>query len=367
MDTSESLRRTVLYDKHVELGGRMVPFGGWEMPIQYSSILGESRAVRSRAGIFDVSHMGRLDIHGPDAASLLNRVLSVDVPKIRVGRSRYNVICNENGGIIDDCIVYRRGEERYLLIPNASNTPAVLDWLGRWTSDQDKVQIENITTKYVMIAHQGPEALAMLQDLTSTDPSSVRPFTATETQVAGVDTFLARTGYTGEDGVELIFPQEAATEIWKLLMDKGAVPCGLGARDVLRLEAGLLLHGNDMDTSINPYEAGLDKFVNPDREAYVSGETLRRARDHGVSRRLVGFYLLGRGIPRHGYSITDGSKQIGQVSSGGHSPSLDRSLGMGYVPIGYSAEGSRFHIDIRGRLVEAQVTTLPFYSRRKSA
>ena len=150
-------------------------------------------------------------------------------------------------------------------------------------------------------------------------------------------------------------------------MDKGATPSGLGARDVLRLEAGLLLHGNDMDTSINPYEAGLDKFVNPDREEYVPGETLRRVRDQGVSRRLVGFYLLERGIPRHGYSITDGSKQIGQVSSGGHSPTLDRSLGMGYVPIGHSAEGSRFRIDIRGRLVEAEVTTLPFYSRRKNA
>ena len=345
----------------------MVPFGGWEMPIQYASILDEARTVRSKAGLFDVSHMGRLDIQGPEAALFLDRVLSVNVPGLRIGRARYNVICNQEGGIIDDCIVYRRGEERFLLIPNAANTVPVLEWLSRWAPGRDQARIDDITSRYVMIAHQGPQAASMLQDLTPTDLSSMRPFTAVETQVDGVDTLVARTGYTGENGFELISPGEAGDRLWKLLMDKGAVSCGLGARDVLRLEAGLLLHGNDMDTSTNPYEAGLDRFVNPDREGYVPGDALRRIRDQGPTRRLVGFTMLGRGIPRHGYTITDGSRQLGQVTSGGHSPTLDRSLGLGYVPTGYSTVGSRFQIDIRGRSVEAEVTNLPFYSRRNSA
>jgi aminomethyltransferase len=378
MTTSQDLKRTPLFDTHVSLGARMVPFGGWEMPIQYASILDEARAVRSRAGIFDVSHMGRVDIQGPGAAAFLDRVLSINVQAMRTGRARYNLICNEAGGIIDDCIVYRRGEAHFLLIPNAANTPTVLVWLARWSPDypvsslikggpERQVRIENVTSRFAMIAHQGPQALAMLQELTSTDLSSIRPFAAVEAQVAGEDTLLARTGYTGEDGFELILPSEAAPRVWKLLMDKGAVPCGLGARDVLRLEAGLLLHGNDMDTSANPYEAGLEKFVEPDREGYVAGAALRRIRDQGVDRRLVGFNMVERGIPRHGYPIVHDSRQIGQVTSGGHSPTLDMSIGLGYVPTDYSTVGSRFHVDIRGRLVEAEVTSLPFYSRRKSA
>ena len=367
MTKPNDLKRTPLFETHVSLGARMVPFGGWDMPIQYSGILAEARAVRSEAGLFDVSHMGRVDIRGPGAATFLNRVLSVDVPGLRVGRARYNVICNQEGGIIDDCIVYRREDEQFLLIPNASNTPTVLEWLARWTPGEDQVRIEDVTARYVMIAHQGPRADAMLESLTSSDLSSLRPFRAIETQVAGTDTLLARTGYTGENGFELILPREAGAEVWMALVDRGAVPCGLGARDVLRLEAGLLLHGNDMDTSTNPYEAGLDRFVAPDREGYVPGEALRRIHQQGVNRQLVGFVMVGRGIPRHGYPLMDGSSRIGEVSSGGHSPSLDRGIGLGYVPTGCSTAGSRFHVDIRGRLVEAEVTTLPFYSRRKSA
>ena len=367
MAIPQDLKRTPLFETHVSLGARMVPFGGWDMPIQYTGILAEARAVRSEAGLFDVSHMGRVDIRGPGAASFLNRVLSVDVPGLRVGRGRYNVVCNQEGGIIDDCIVYRRDEERFLLVPNAANTPAVLGWLSKWVPGEDEVQIEEVTARYVMIAHQGPRAEAMLEDLTSADLSSLRPFRAIETQVAGADTLLARTGYTGEDGFELILPREAGAEVWMTLVDRGAVPCGLGARDVLRLEAGLLLHGNDMDTSTNPYEAGLDRFVAPDREGYIPGDALRQILHQGVSRRLAGFVVVGRGIARHGYPLMDGSRQIGEVSSGGHSPTLDRSIGLGYVPTDYSTAGSRFHVDIRGRLVEAEVTTLPFYSRRRSA
>ena len=361
------LKHTALYDTHLALVGRIVPFGGWAMPIQYTSILQEARAVRNNAGLFDVSHMGRLDISGGGAASLLNRALSVNAAKLRIGRARYNVICNASGGIIDDCIVYRRGEERFLLIPNAANTAAVIDWLARLNTQPDDVSIRNITADTAMIAHQGPQAAATLSGAASRDIASVRPFAAVETRIDGVDALLARTGYTGEDGFEIILPASEAPRIWRLLMDKGAAACGLGARDVLRLEAGLLLHGNDMDDQTNPCEAGLDRFVDPDREGYAARDALLKARDEGVDRTLVGFVMMGRGIPRHGYAISDGERNIGIVTSGGPSPTLDSAIGLGYVPACRSAIGSTLKIDIRGRLVEAQVTRLPFYSRRRKA
>ena len=360
MISTDQLHRTPLFDTHVALGARMVPFAGWEMPVQYEGILAEARAVRSSAGMFDVSHMGRVEFRGPGAADFLNRVLSVDVPGLRRGRARYNVICDRDGGIIDDCIVYRLGDERFMLVPNASNTDAVLDWFSQWGSGLS-FEIENITSDTAMIAHQGPEAAIMLSRLTARNLDRMRIFRAVQTQVAGVDTLLARTGYTGEDGFELIVPAESAPSVWAALSDRGSRPCGLGSRDVLRLEAGLLLHGNDMSTSVNPYEAGLDRFVDPDREGYVPGEALRRIRDEGPGRKLVGFRLTGRGVPRHGYAIKDGPEIIGEVSSGTFSPTLDMSIGMGYVPARYGVVGSRFDIDIRGRAVEAEVAELPFY------
>ena len=365
MSADEKLRRTPLFETHASLGARLMPFSGWEMPVQYAGILAEARAVRTGAGLFDVSHMGRVDIQGSGAGALLNSVLSIDAAGMRMGRARYNVICDRDGGIIDDCIVYRRGDDRFLLIPNASNTSAVLDWLRRWAPAHE-VRIDDVTPSYAMIAHQGPQAADMLASLADTDLSSVRPFRAAEVHIAGVDTFLARTGYTGEDGFELILPAEAAADVWGALVDMGAVPCGLGARDVLRLEAGLPLHGNDIDTSTNPYEAGLDRFVDPDREGYVAGEALRRARDGGVDRRLVGFNMVGRGIARQGYAIANDAGTIGRVTSGSHSPTLDRSIGLGYVPTGHSEVGSRLHVEIRGKPVDAEVAALPFYSRRRS-
>ena len=363
MSSNDPLNRTSLYETHQRLNARLVEFAGWEMPIQYTGILEEAKQVRTNAGLFDVSHMGRLEIEGPDAATLLNRTLSTNVSKLRQGRARYNVICNENGGIIDDCIIYRRGEDKFLLIPNASNTPPVVEWLERWTPDDSQLTMTNVTSQSAMIACQGPNSVEYLQKITEVELSSVRPFRVIDAQVSGHDAFLARTGYTGEDGFEIIVPGEAASDIWRDLMDSGAAACGLGARDVLRLEAGLLLHGNDMDTSINPYEASLDKFVDPDRDDYVAGAALRKIRDEGPSRKLVAFKMIGRGIPRHGYSISDGQNTIGQVSSGGPSPTLDMNIGLGYVPIEYSTLNSTIHIDIRGRPIEARVTTLPFYSR----
>ena len=366
MEQPQALKHTPLFDTHLSLGARMSPFAGWDMPVQYSSILDEARAVRAGAGLFDVSHMGRVSIQGHGVASFLNRVLSFDVPALMVGRGRYCVVCTEEGGILDDCIAYRLEEEHFLLVANASNTAAVLDWLLRW-APQWEMHIEDVTSRLAMIALQGPQAVNMLSEFVKPNLSSVGYFSLVETQVTGLEALVARTGYTGEDGFELILPQEGAVDLWKLLMDEGAKPCGLGARDILRLEAGLLLHGNDMEASTNPYEAGLDRFVDPDRDQYIAGAALRRIRDQGVSRVIVGFTMVGRGIARHGHSIMDGSRQIGYVTSGSYSPSLDRNIGMGYVPTAFSSPGARFLVDIRGRAVDAEVTTLPFYSRRRSA
>jgi aminomethyltransferase len=345
----------------------MAPFAGWDMPVQYASILDEARAVRARAGLFDVSHMGRLDIHGPGAATFLDSVLSSDISGLKAGRARYGVICAEDGGIIDDCITYRREEQRFLLVPNASNTAPVLEWLSLWAPPTDLVRIDDITSRSAMIALQGPQAQQLLSEITSAGPGPTRPFTALEMPVAGYQALVGRTGYTGEDGFELILSPEGAVDVWGQLMDRGATACGLGARDVLRLEAGLLLHGNDMDVSTNPYEVGLGRFVDPDREGYVAGSALRRVRDQGTSKTLVGFSMVGRRIARHGHSIIDGPNRLGEVTSGGYSPSLDRSIGLGYVPTGFSSPGSRFQVDIRGRPMDAEVTTLPFYRRRRSA
>ena len=366
MDGQDSeLRRTPLHDLHESLGGRMVPFAGWRMPVQYSSILDEARAVRSGAGLFDVSHMGRFQIRGPDAVVLLNRVLSPNIPNLRIRRARYGVICNQEGGIIDDALVYRLGRERYLLVPNASNAETVADWIERWRRESDRVEIEIATPRLAMIALQGPAAQLTLSGLTTHDLTSLRLFRVVEAEIAGAPSLIARTGYTGEDGFELMVPASDAVRIWEALAEAGAVPCGLGARDVLRLEAGLPLHGNDIDVGTNPFEAGLDRFVDLERDEYVARDALLRIREEGPSRRLVGFYMVGRGIARQGYEIVSDGLPIGRVTSGSFSPTLGRAIGMGYVQEDYSGPGTVVSVDIRGRPVEAEVTLLPFYAERQ--
>ena len=343
----------------------MAPFGGWDMPIQYESILAESRAVRSGAGIFDVSHMGRIEITGPKSSMFLNKILSSDVPKLSIGRARYGVICNPEGGIIDDTILYRLGNERYLLVPNAGNSNEIIDWLKKWAPDEG-ASIHIVTDRLAMVAVQGPSAVAILDAMMSYELSKVRPFRIVEVPLFGTDALLARTGYTGEDGFEIILSSKTAVVLWEALTESGAIPCGLGARDVLRLEAGLPLHGNDIDATTNPYEAGLGRFVDSDRAEYVAGDALRHIQNEGPNRSLVGFVMKGRGIARQGHRIMSDDNHIGEVTSGSVSPTLDMNIGMGYVPIGLSDEGTRLQIDVRGRLIEAEIVPLPFYSRRKS-
>jgi aminomethyltransferase len=336
------------------------------MPIQYSSILTEARAVRSTAGIFDVSHMGRVEITGSEAARFLHRLVTADVVNMPLGRARYTLICNESGSIIDDTIVYRLEEERFLIVPNAANADEVLSWINQWKNTWAiPVALRVLTEETSLIAVQGPNAREILQPVCSLDLAAIRPFRCAEGHVSDAPAILCRTGYTGEDGFEIIVPAGDAPQIWLGLKERGATPCGLGARDVLRLEAGLLLHGSDMDATISPLEAGLERFVTWDQGEFVGLPALQESKSRGLSRTLVGFRLLEKGVPRHGHAILKGQGPIGSVTSGTYSPTLDMGIGLGYVALEFSEPGTRIAIDIRGRRAKAEVVTIPFYSRKR--
>jgi len=357
------LKRTPLYTTHLNLNARMVPFAGWDMPVSYpSGIIAEHRAVRSAVGIFDVSHMGRLELRGSAAGPLLDRVLTADVPRLPVGRARYTLILREDGGIWDDCILYKLEPERFLLICNASRREDVVNWLVQWMAPEHPRLLDR-TEGTVMIACQGPLARDAVVGLLDSDLDKLMPFGCSELDVAGRRILVARTGYTGEDGMEVIAPAEMATTLWERLREKGATPCGLGARDTLRLEAGLRLYGQDMDASTNPVDAGLERFVDLSKADFIGRDALLKARDRGAARRLVGFEMAGRGIARHGYAILHQGRQVGVVTSGSYAPTLDKSIGMGYVPAALGVPGARVFVDVRGRPVEAVVVRMPFYSR----
>ena len=359
-------RRTTLYNAHVHLGAKMVPFAGWEMPLNYpGGIISEVKAVRSRAGMFDVSHMARLRFSGPGAVSFLDTILSANVVGMRIGRSKYHVICDEDGGIIDDALVYRIADEECLLIINTGNADEVMDWIKPRLEAHGNVQMFNYTDQVGMIAVQGPEAASILDKISETPVSAIRAFRIGEVSIAGAYMRAARTGYTGEDGFEVMPPREAMQKIWAAFRDAGVEPCGLGARDVLRLEAGLMLHGTDISRDNNPYEAGLERFVHITSPGYVARDALARLRAQGTHRIMVGFKMVGRGIPRHGQAISKSGETVGIVTSGTHSPTLDANIGMGYVDRRFAPVSTRFEIDVRGRLIEAEVTPLPFYSSRK--
>ncbi|MBI2171279.1 MAG: glycine cleavage system aminomethyltransferase GcvT [Chloroflexi bacterium] len=364
---TQSLLHTPLHQTHLTLGGRMVPFAGWEMPIQYKEgILAEARAVRSGSGLFDVSHMGRIWLSGPQAAALLGWVTTADVAKLSLGQGRYTLLCAETGGILDDAILYRLGEQEHLLVCNASNRPAVWEWLQRWRQERfPSVSLTDRTTEVGMIAFQGPASIPIMERLSQGLPKRLRPFRITQATIAGIPALVARTGYTGEDGFEVMPSASDAQALWRLLQETGAAPCGLGSRDVLRLEAGLPLHGNDITLSTNPYEAGLDRFVASDKDS-VCSVALRGIVQRGLLKKLTGFKMLERGVPRHGYPILKDDNPIGEVTSGGYSPTLDAYIGMGYVSVELSAPGSPFQVDVRGKRQEAEAVPLPFYSRRRA-
>ncbi len=345
-----TLKRTPLYARHVELGARMVPFAGWEMPVQYEGVIPEHRAVRTDCGAFDVSHMGELHVDGPTAPAFLQEMLSNDLDRIGDGEAQYTLLTNEQGGIVDDLIVYRFAPGQYLLVVNASNRAAVYDWLKE--REPRGCEVRDTSDDYGLVAVQGPRSLKRLE--LPDQPA----FTHAMGELDGIEVMIGRTGYTGEKGVELCCAEEDATDLWEAVLARGAVPCGLGSRDTLRLEVCYPLHGSDITQETDAISAGLGWACALEQE-FTGVETLRRIREEGPALRLVAFVMEEKAIPRRGMPIEGG----GEVTSGTHSPMLDRGIGMGYVPAGSSAPGYELTIDVRGRPRKARVVRKPIYRK----
>jgi aminomethyltransferase len=364
--SAQALLRTSLYQEHIRLGARMVPFAGWEMPVQYAGIVEEHHAVRQRAGMFDVSHMGRFEIHGPDAARFLRYICTWDMTSLAVGEGHYAAACREDGGILDDVYVFCLDAERYLIVVNASNAPKMKAWLETHVSIYDARLVDRHSST-AMIAVQGPLALVRLKDvLNGPLVASLRPRRCGEAQWRGHTLFASRTGYTGEDGLELVIDASGGPKLWQALLAAGVQPCGLGARDTLRLEAALLLYGNDMDEETNPWEVGLDWVVSLDDGAdFIGREALVRLKGAGLARDLVCLQAVDRGIMRSHCAILRSGHEAGTVTSGGYSPTLESSIGMGFVPPAQASEGTELTVDVRGKPLPVHVVPRPFYKRPK--
>jgi aminomethyltransferase len=347
-----TLKRTPLFERHVDLGARMVPFAGWEMPVQYEGVIPEHRAVRSDCGAFDVSHMGQLHVDGPSAQAFLQEMLSNDVDRIGDGEAQYTLLTNERGGIVDDLIVYRFAHGQFLLVVNASNRAVDYEWLKE--REPRGVEVRDASDEYALVAVQGPRSLERL------GLPDAPAFTHAMGEVDGVEVLVCRTGYTGERGVELCCPADDATALWDAVLERGAVPCGLGARDTLRLEVCYPLHGNDITPDTDPISAGLGWACKLDTE-FTGVEELRRIKDAGPAEKLVAFVMEEKAVPRQGMPVEGG----GRVTSGTHSPMLDRGVGMGYVPAERAAAGTQLTIDVRGKPRRARTVKKPIYEREE--
>jgi len=349
----QTLLRTPLYDRHVALGARLVPFAGWEMPVQYEGVIPEHRAVRTDAGAFDVSHMGELMVEGAGARDFLQAVLSNDVDRLEPGLAQYTLLTNEQGGIVDDLIVYELEPERFLLIVNASNRETDFAWLRE--REPDEAEVRDVSDDYALIAVQGLRALERL------GLPCAPAFSFAEGEIDGVACTVNRTGYTGEEGVELLVATDAAGELWDRVLERGVVPCGLGARDTLRLEVCYPLHGNDISPETDAISAGLG-WVCALETGFTGAEELRRIKEAGPEQKLSAFVMEDPGIPRQGMPIVEG----GEVTSGSHSPMLERGIGLGYVPAELAQPETELTIDVRGRNRRARVVKKPIYSREES-
>ena len=357
--SDSALRRTPLYEQHVELGAKVVPFAGWEMPVTYEGIREEHSAVRTHVGMFDVSHMGEVEVEGPGALAFLQRVLSNDVSKVEIGGAQYSCLCNEDGGVIDDLFTYRLGGDRYLVVTNAANHGTDLAWLGRWSREFD-VAVRDVADRYAMLAVQGPHARAVLGPALGIElPPRMH---VSHAQIGRRPALVAGTGYTGEDGVEILIDPEVAVPIWVELLEAGVVPCGLGARDTLRLEVCFPLHGNDLTPERNPIEAGLG-WCCKEEAGFIGSAAVAAARADGTAEKLAPFLIEGQGIPREGNPVLVGGEIVGTVSSGTFSPSLEVGAGMAYVRSDLAEPGTELEIDVRGKHRAARVGSKPLYKR----
>lgn len=358
------MKRTPFYQKHLAAGAKLIEFGGYEMPVQYSTgIVQEHLAVRTSVGVFDVSHMGEFEVRGADATAFLQRMTVNDVGRLSEGRAQYSALLYDDGGIVDDLLVYHRGDH-YLLVVNASNCQKDLEWLRSHTKGD--VRIDDVSERTALLAVQGPKSMATLQSLTTFDLSSLGYYRFRMAEIAGVRMIVSRTGYTGELGFELYFEADevGAHAVWDAIFEAGRefniAPVGLGARDTLRLEMGYCLYGNDIDQTTNPLEAGLGWITKIEKGEFVGKEPLAKIMSGGLKRKLVGFTLPGKHLARHGFTLKDNGKPVGIVTSGTFSPSLQHGIGMGYVATDVAQQGRTIGVDIRGREVAATIVDLPF-------
>jgi aminomethyltransferase len=361
------LRKTALNDVHRESGARMVPFGGWDMPVEYSGLIAEHNAVRTAAGLFDVSHMGQFEVEGEGALAFLQRVTANNVAKLVDGQAQYSALPMATGCPVDDIIVYRRSERRFLVVVNAANIQK--DWQWLLAQQPAGCGLHDLSDQFALLALQGPKAAAILQGLTPIDLSTVAFYHFAEGRVGGAEAIVARTGYTGEDGFEVFVAPEAAPALWRAIVGaggfQGLLPAGLGARDTLRLEARMMLYGNDMDETTSLIEAGLGWIVSLDeaKGEFNGRAALAEHKAKGAPRKLVGFEMVERGIPRHGYPVVLDGEVVSAVTSGTFAPFLQKSIGLAYLPAARAAVGTELAIDIRGRRTAARVVATPFYKR----
>ena len=367
--TDTPLKTTPLHARHRASGARMVPFGGWDMPVEYSGIVNEHLAVRERAGMFDVSHMGQIEIAGGNALEAVQRISCNDASKLAIGQAHYSGLLTPEGTFVDDLLVYRLATQHFLLVVNASHIATDYAHIVEHIKPAGDAVAVNASARYALIAVQGPKALGVIQSLTSVDLASMKYYWFAHGEVANVRATISRTGYTGEDGFELFVPPQSADKLWQAIAaageSVGLVPCGLGARDTLRLEAAKRLHGNDIDTTTSVLEADLGWIIGWKKPEFIGAEVLRRQKAQGVRRKIVGFEMVDRGIARGGYDICLGEAKVGTVTSGTQTPYLKKAIGMGYVPTEMAVLGTEFDVDIRGRRVKARVVPMPFYKRQK--
>jgi aminomethyltransferase len=345
----------------------MVPFGGWDMPVEYAGIAAEHMAVRENAGVFDVSHMGEIEIAGRDALAAVQRISCNDASKLAVGQAQYSGLLTPEGTFQDDLLVYRLAVSHFLLVVNGSHIADDYAHIAEHIKDVGDAVAVDASSRYALIAVQGPKAIAVVQPLTGVDLASLKYYWFTHGEVAGVRATVSRTGYTGEDGFEIFVPPSAADRLWQALLasGEGIVPCGLGARDTLRLEAGMRLHGNDIDRTTTVLEADLGWTIGWSKPDFLGADALRRQKAEGLRRRIVGFEMIDRGIARHGHDVHIGREKAGIVTSGTQTPYLKKAIGLAYLPVEHTAPGTEFEVDIRGRRARAQVVKLPFYHRRR--
>jgi aminomethyltransferase len=364
-----ALKKTPLNARHRSLGARMVEFGGWDMPVEYSGVADEHLAVRTRAGLFDVSHMGEIELAGRDALAAVQQLTSNDASRLAAHQAQYAALTTPAGTFVDDVLTYRLGEEHFMLVVNASNIIKDFSWISSQIASLGDVVAVNTSSRYALLAIQGPAARDVLQTLTGVPLSDIKYYWFTTGEIASVAGTISRTGYTGEDGFEIFVPPAAAERVWDAILaagkSAGVVPAGLAARDTLRLEASMRLYGNDMDETTTVLEADLGWIVGWKKDGFTGADVLRRQRAEGVQRKLVGFEVLERGIARHGHPVLVDGQQAGIVTSGTQTPFLKKAIGMAYLPADRTAAGTEFEVDVRGRRLRAQVVPMPFYKRAR--